>query len=157
MDYRLPGSSVRGIFQARILEGVAILFSRGSSRPRDLIQVSCITDRFVTVWTTKGQPQPEGIQLGWWRGWRVLREHLGRLCGERGSEAWAASPRRWTWGWEQEGRHFQQWKLPPIKAFKVSGAAGVSGEEGLSRDQGQSEGTSRDPEGCRSQTGADCG
>ena len=35
MDCSPPGSSVRGIFQARILEWVAISFSRGSSRPRD--------------------------------------------------------------------------------------------------------------------------
>ena len=35
MDSSLPGASVHGIFQARILERVAILFSRGSSRPRD--------------------------------------------------------------------------------------------------------------------------
>ena len=33
MDCSLPGSSVHGILQARILEGVAIPFSRGSSRP----------------------------------------------------------------------------------------------------------------------------
>ena len=41
MDCSLPGSSVRGIFQARILECVAIAFSRGSSQPRDRTQVSC--------------------------------------------------------------------------------------------------------------------
>ena len=35
MDCILPGSSVHGILQARILEWVAILFSRGSSQPRD--------------------------------------------------------------------------------------------------------------------------
>ena len=35
MDYSLPGSSVCGIFQARILEWVAIAFSRRSSQPRD--------------------------------------------------------------------------------------------------------------------------
>ena len=35
MDYSLPGSSVHEIFQARILEWVAISFSRGSSQPRD--------------------------------------------------------------------------------------------------------------------------
>ena len=39
MDCSLPGSSVQGILQARILEWVAISFSRGSSRPRDLTQV----------------------------------------------------------------------------------------------------------------------
>ena len=35
MDYSLPGSSVHGILQARVLEWVAIPFSRGSSPPRD--------------------------------------------------------------------------------------------------------------------------
>ena len=35
MDCSPPGSSIHGIFQARILEWVAILFSRGSSQPRD--------------------------------------------------------------------------------------------------------------------------
>ena len=38
----LPGSSVHGILQARILEGVAMPSSRGSSRPRDLTCVSCL-------------------------------------------------------------------------------------------------------------------
>jgi len=36
MDCSLPGSSVYGILQARILEWIAISFSRGSSRHRDL-------------------------------------------------------------------------------------------------------------------------
>ena len=36
MDCSPPGSSVHGISQARILEGVAISFSRGSSQPRDI-------------------------------------------------------------------------------------------------------------------------
>ena len=41
-DYSLPGSSVHGISQARILEWVAISFSRESSWPRNWTQVSCI-------------------------------------------------------------------------------------------------------------------
>ena len=41
-----PGSSVPGILQTRILEWVAILFSRGSFWPKDQIQVSCIASRF---------------------------------------------------------------------------------------------------------------
>ena len=49
MDCSLPGSSVHGIFQARILEWVAIAFSRGSSRPRDWNRVSCIVGRHFTV------------------------------------------------------------------------------------------------------------
>ena len=42
MDCSPPGSSIHGILQARILEWVAILFSRGSSQPRDRTQVSHI-------------------------------------------------------------------------------------------------------------------
>ena len=42
MDSCPPGSSVHGIFQARILEWVAISSSRGSSQPRDRTGVSCI-------------------------------------------------------------------------------------------------------------------
>ena len=45
MDCGPPGSSVHGISQARILEWVAISFSRGSSQPRDRTQVSCIAGR----------------------------------------------------------------------------------------------------------------
>jgi len=48
MDCSLPGSSLHGIFQARILEWVAIFFYRGSSQPRDGTQVSCIAGRFFT-------------------------------------------------------------------------------------------------------------
>ena len=43
LDYSLPGSSVHGIFQARILEWVAISFSRESSWPRDRTSVSCVS------------------------------------------------------------------------------------------------------------------
>ena len=48
----LPSSSVRGILQARILEWVAIPFSRGSSQPRDKTQVFHIADRYFTVRAT---------------------------------------------------------------------------------------------------------
>ena len=50
VDYSLPGSSVHGIFQARVLEWVVISFSRGSSGPRDQTQVSHIVGRRFTVW-----------------------------------------------------------------------------------------------------------
>ena len=52
MDCSPSGSSIHGIFQARILEWVVISFSRGSSQPRDWTQVSCIASRFFTVWAT---------------------------------------------------------------------------------------------------------
>ena len=44
-----PGFSVHGILQARILEWVAISFSRRSSQPRDRTQVSCLAGRFFTT------------------------------------------------------------------------------------------------------------
>ena len=50
MDNSPPGSSVHGIFQARILEQVAISYSRGSSQPRDWTWVFCIADRHFTIW-----------------------------------------------------------------------------------------------------------
>ena len=56
MDCKLPASSVRGIFQARVLEWVAISFSRGSSQPRDQTQVSCIAGRCFTIWATREAP-----------------------------------------------------------------------------------------------------
>ena len=53
MDCSQPGSSVYGIFQARILEWVAISFSRVTSWPRDQTRVSHIVGRRFTVWATK--------------------------------------------------------------------------------------------------------
>jgi len=49
MDCSPPGSSVHGISQARILEWIAISFSRGSSRPRDQTCISCLAGRFFTT------------------------------------------------------------------------------------------------------------
>ena len=48
MDCSLPGFSAYGIFQARVLEWVAISFPRGSSRPRDRTRVSHIVGRRFT-------------------------------------------------------------------------------------------------------------
>ena len=48
-----PGSSVHGVLQARILQWIAMPFSRGSFWPRDRTQVSCIAGRFFTIWATR--------------------------------------------------------------------------------------------------------
>ena len=53
MFHSPSGSSVHRILQARILEWVAILFSRGSSQPRHWTWVSHIAGRFFTVWATR--------------------------------------------------------------------------------------------------------
>ena len=59
MDCSPPGSSVPGISQARVLEWVAISFSRGSSQPRDPTQVSCIAGGFFTT-------EPPGKPICWY-------------------------------------------------------------------------------------------
>ena len=53
MDSSLPRSSIHGIFQARVLEWIAISFSRGLFQPRDRSQVSCIVGRCFTIWATR--------------------------------------------------------------------------------------------------------
>ena len=53
MDCSPPGSSVHGIFQVKILEWVAIPFSRGSSWPRGRTGDPCFIDRFFTIWSTR--------------------------------------------------------------------------------------------------------
>ena len=52
MDYSLSGSSDHGILQTRILEWIAIPFSRRSSQSRDQTQVSHIAGGLFTVWAT---------------------------------------------------------------------------------------------------------
>ena len=52
MDCSPPGSSVHGILQARILEWIAISFSRGSSWPMEPTRVSCICRQILYLWAT---------------------------------------------------------------------------------------------------------
>ena len=70
----LPGSSVHGIFQARVLEWGAISSSRGSSQPRDRTWVSRVVDRWFTFWATR-----EVCLVHYW-------------CSKRKKKKWASSP-----------------------------------------------------------------
>ena len=54
MDYSLPGSSVHGISQARMLEWVDMSFSGGSFQPGDQTHVSCIGKGILYHWATWG-------------------------------------------------------------------------------------------------------
>ena len=81
MNCSPPGSSVHGIFQARILEWVAPSFPRGSSWPRDWTCVFCTAGRFFTIWATMESPIKS---QGWWKGKVALLQRpatrgLGRL------------------------------------------------------------------------------
>ena len=50
------GYTVHGILHARMLEWVAVPFSRGSSQHRDRTQTSCTAGRFFTSWATREAP-----------------------------------------------------------------------------------------------------
>ena len=62
LDWSPPGSSVHGFIPTRILERVAISFSRGSSQPRDGIQISCLAGRVFTT-ESAGKPAFQGQTL----------------------------------------------------------------------------------------------
>ena len=62
MDCSLPGSSVHGILQARLLEWVAMPASRGSSQPRDRTCISCSTGGFFTA-EPSGKPKERNTRL----------------------------------------------------------------------------------------------
>ena len=78
MDCSLPGS-IHGIFQARILEWVAISFSRGSSRPRDRTQVSRLVGRCFTIWATRE------ISIKKLRPWHLLPSLHANRWGKSGN------------------------------------------------------------------------
>ena len=65
MDCSSPGSSVHEILQARILDWVAIPFSRGSFQPRDQTHVSHIADGFFIIWATREAQE-------YWNGYTIL-------------------------------------------------------------------------------------
>ena len=89
MDCSLPDFSVHGIFQGRVLERVAIFFSRGSSQPRDQTLVSHIAGRHFTLWATR---KPWFGKIPWNRKWQSAPVFLpGESHGQRsrvGYSAW---------------------------------------------------------------------
>ena len=99
MECNPPASSVRGILQARILEWVSISFSRGSSRPRDLTQVSCIAGRFFTT-ELSGKPSKQFICLTNISDQRLIV---------------AISFLAHVWGLELKKPRNDQWHLPVMK------------------------------------------
>ena len=104
MDCSLPGSSVHGILQARILEWVAMPSSRGPSRPRNQTPISCSSysaGRFFTA-EPPGKPfklytsglnttiRPERIKSGLWQYWAYLVAQLVKNMPAM-SETWVQS------------------------------------------------------------------
>ena len=64
VDCSPPGVSIHGVLQARILEWVAISFSRGSSQTRNRTHISLIAGRFFTSWATREAQED-------WSGWPI--------------------------------------------------------------------------------------
>ena len=96
-DCNPPGSSVHGILQARILQWVAISFSRGCSRCRDWTWVSCIAGRFFTVCATreallvKSSHSKYQKQHSWWK-WKI---YLPAACWSYKGKVKCSCP--WSW------------------------------------------------------------
>ena len=70
-DCSLPGSSVHGIFQAIVLEWLAISFSRGSSWPRDRTQFTHIVDRCFIIWATREVQSTNNFLISFLNSFRV--------------------------------------------------------------------------------------
>ena len=72
MDRSLPGSSVHGILQARILGWVAMPSSRGSSQPRDQTCVSCISFTAGRFFTAEPSGKPNEASIKYQGSWGPL-------------------------------------------------------------------------------------
>ena len=80
IDWSLPGSSVHGIVQARILEWGAISSSRGSSWPRDWTHVSCLAGRVFTAENESENHSAVSDSLrphGWYTPWNSPGQNAG--------------------------------------------------------------------------------
>ena len=65
VDCSPPGFSVHELLQARILEWVAIPFSRGPFPPRDQTWVSCIEGRFFIIWAAREALNINLVNINW--------------------------------------------------------------------------------------------
>ena len=74
MDYSLPGSTVHGILQARILEWVVISFSRGSSPPRNRTRVSSIVAIYIPSLLFRLYIHSSSVLRWWLLAFIILKE-----------------------------------------------------------------------------------
>ena len=105
VDCSPPGFSVLGILQARILEWVAISFSRGSCPPRDWNCISCLADEFLTTEPPRKSINPLKGYMKWFRHHHQKRGEAGMRVhvsmGNGGKEETLLSRPMQTKGWKQ--------------------------------------------------------
>ena len=93
MDYSLPGSSVGGISQAKILKWVAIFLLHGIVQIRDRTRISCIGRRILYHWATRGALLSQLIHT-----LNCLLVWEGRLWPLSIEDAQSLG--QWGWGWD---------------------------------------------------------
>ena len=101
VDCSPPGSFVHVILQARMLEWVAVSFSRGSSQHRDQTQVSLFAGRFFTVWATKeaGENTLHSVISNFYAGSQLFWENVSKLGLQLGEVSQdCLVPERWQRG-----------------------------------------------------------
>ena len=106
-----------GILQARILEWVAISFSKGSSGPRDRTRIPCTAGNLLAVWATM---EARELRSSWSRAWS-----LGRLSVFSRETLWHGIPS--SIDLISEGEYFllsQMQRLEPEKWGVTSGSEG---------------------------------
>ena len=129
MDSSLPDSSVHGILQERILEWVAIPFSRGSSSPRGQTPVPCNGDRSVTLLATRAAQEDD---VSWTYCGHNFTVHVHPAITRYTSDLHrdvcqfflSASKEKvkeeWMWTWKPIGsnQHVSLWYQTKIKWWK---------------------------------------
>ena len=93
MDCSPPGFSIHGIFQARILEWVAISFARGSSQHMDQTHISCLAG---TLFTTEPLGKPKAM-------FSSVAHSCPTICDSNTLAPWCKEPTHWKrpWCWER--------------------------------------------------------
>ena len=124
----LPGSSVHGILQARILEWVAISFSRGSPQPRDRTLVSCTDRQILYRWATREalcfllfmHKMCQGLSR------TKVSIHVCVFVGERQRKTVAKTPSYWGARWCQD--HWRaDWRKGHLQTPGWAGATSKCG------------------------------
>ena len=106
--WSLPGSSVHGIFQVKVLEWVVISFSRGSSWPRDQTGVSCIVGRHFPVWAMRAETKERMKRL-----MQKQKQHpVVDVTGDE-SKVWCCKEQYYKGTWNV--RSMNQGKLEVVK------------------------------------------